>query len=121
MLDNPIYRSSFHHQYWHLKPNPCLYFLDSQTAMIGLATKMDEYAPTTKPIKRVRAKSLRVSPPKKRTAITIITVVKTVLIDRAMVSAMLIFIISDSFIFLPPSFLIFSRIRSKITMLSLIE
>src|SRR3954470_18693353 len=86
---------------------------------IGDAMKMDEYVPTITPIRNENAKSLRTGPPKKYNASTVNKTVPPVRIVRDSVSLIEVFITSapdpDNRSRKP------LRIRSKTTILSLIE
>src|SRR3989339_91982 len=101
-----------------------VHFLDSfwcQRARSGGATKMDEYAPIANPTRRVRENSRNGSPPKIKRQDTINRTVNTVLIERAIVSQMEILTTSLNFFLARLGFFRFSRIRSKMTIVSLIE
>src|SRR5690606_35488928 len=84
----------------------------------GLATKIDDSAPTTMPTIRVRVKSLIVLPPNTYSATRTKSVVRPVLTERESDWRMLTFVSSASVSRVRT--LRFSRILSKMTIVSLI-
>src|SRR3989338_7310040 len=87
----------------------------------GGATKIKEQAPRVKPTNKVRENTRKVTPPMKSKQRSMTKTVRTVLIERAIVSQMLILTSSPNSFLARLGFFKFSRTGSKITIVSLIE
>ena len=74
------------------------------------ATNIDEYVPKVMPMRRARVKFLIDAPPNMKIASKVMSTVKEVLIERAIVSLRLRFTVSSNFS--PPERKRFSRVRS---------